>query len=109
MTIKMKDSTKLKPLSYFGLSFDPDQDVQLKVEKDKEIEWPSGSAYLFYPLREQSIVCFGINDNNQLGKCISANFNLPAISELDPDVPKDFRPIKAWSGHCYTCVLGEKG
>lgn len=44
-----------------------------------------------------------------MGKCVSTNFNLPAISELDPDVPKDFRPIKAWSGHSYTCVLGEKG
>jgi hypothetical protein len=60
----MKDSTKLKPLTYFGLSMDPDKDVQLKVAKDKTIEWPSGSAYFFYPLRKQSIVCFGSNDNN---------------------------------------------
>lgn len=52
MTIRMKDSTKLKPLSYFGLSNDPDQEVQLKVSKDKEIEWSSGSLYFFYPLRE---------------------------------------------------------
>jgi hypothetical protein len=27
MTIKMKDTTKLKPLSYFGLSNDPENDV----------------------------------------------------------------------------------
>jgi hypothetical protein len=51
MTINMKDSTKLKPLCYFGLSSGPDQEMQLKVGKDKEIEWPSGSVYLTYPLR----------------------------------------------------------
>lgn len=37
MTIRMKDNTKLKPLCYYGISNDPDQEVQLKVSKDKEI------------------------------------------------------------------------
>lgn len=64
MKIVMKESNKLKPLCYFGLSSDPEQEVQLKVAKDKEIDWSSGSVYFTYPLRKQSIVCFGINDSS---------------------------------------------
>jgi hypothetical protein len=51
MKIVLKDSTKLKPLCYYGLSSDPDQEPQLKVGKDKEIDWPSGTVYFTYPLR----------------------------------------------------------
>jgi len=77
MTIKMKDSTKLKPLTYYGISNDPDKDVQLKVAKDKEIDWPSGSVYFFYPIMKQSIVGFGANDKSPMGQCIGDNFNTP--------------------------------
>lgn len=44
-----------------------------------------------------------------MGKCLDDNFNKPAISELDESVPKNFKPIKAWSSHCYSCVLNDKG
>lgn len=109
MKIKMKESTKLKPLCYFGLSSDPDQEVQLKVGKDREIDWSSGTVYFTYPLRRQSIVCFGINDSGQLGQCIDDNFNKPSISKPDDAVPKNFKPMRAWSSHTYSCVLNDKG
>lgn len=37
MTIKIKESTKLKPFCFFGLSSDPEGEIQLKVGKDREI------------------------------------------------------------------------
>jgi alpha-tubulin suppressor-like RCC1 family protein len=79
--------------------------------KDREFEWSSGSMYFFYPLRQQSIVCFGINDNNQMGKSIdgSSNFYSPNISKPHEEVPKDFKPVKCWGNHTYSMVQGADG
>ena len=93
MTIKLKDSTKLKPLCFYGLSSDPEQEVQLKLGKDKEIEWQSGTVYFTYPLRKACVVGFGSNSYSQLGECLDDSFSKPAICKLDDSVPKDFKPI----------------
>lgn len=109
MTINMKDSTKLKPLSYYGISNAPDKDIQLKVAKDKEIKWSSGSLYFFYPVRKQSIVGFGYSENGPMGKCIDGNHNNPNISALHEEVPQDFKPVKVWGSYNYNLILGENG
>ena len=109
MTIKLKDSTKLKPLCFYGLSSDPEQEVLLKLGKDKEINWSSGTVYLTYPLRKACIVGFGSNSNNCLSECLDDSFSNPAICKFDESVPKDFKPTKVWSSNNYTCVMGEKG
>lgn len=41
-----------------------------------------------------------------MGSCSSST---ASISELDSEVPKDFKPVKAWSGHTYCVVQGHKG
>ena len=39
MLIKVKESTKLKELSYWGISTDPKKDIQLKSELDINTEF----------------------------------------------------------------------
>jgi hypothetical protein len=52
ITVKFKDTTKIKPLCYIGVSNDPKTGVVLKGARDKEFDWPSGSVYLFYPVQK---------------------------------------------------------
>lgn len=108
MNVKISESTKLKPFTYFGISNEPDKINQWKLDAkfDQEFDWPYGSAYISYPLMKQSITGFGSNDSFQLG---AGNFDEPNLTKLSVNVPKDFKPVKAWGCSKYHCVLGQNG
>jgi hypothetical protein len=64
VTIKFKDTMKLKDFTYVGISNSPTSDIQLKSLKDKEFEWASGRFYLFYPVQQQAVIGFGQNGSS---------------------------------------------
>jgi hypothetical protein len=107
MTVKIKEATKLKNLTFLGVSTDPEKDIQLKTEKDLEFEWPSGSLYLHYPVYRQSVVGFG--KSTALGQTKSANFKIPAISDPEEEDSKKFEPVRVVGSNNYTAVVSKDG
>jgi hypothetical protein len=109
LQIKIKESTQLQQLSYIGISQAADKDIKYKTEKDTEFEWPSGSFYIHYPVKLQSVIGFGKN-HGQLGKTKHAdNFKKPAISDPNEDeFQGEFLPKEIVGGNNYCAVLNDK-
>lgn len=107
ITIKFKDTMKLKDLTYVGISNDPHKQITLKSinDKEKEFEWSAGSFYLFYPVQTQSIVGFGKNSNNRLGESPD-QFKVPSISTIED---QDFRPVKLFGDDTFSVAVSDQG
>lgn len=89
-----------------GISIDQEQGIQLKPGEEENFVWPSGSFYLHYPVKTQSVVGFGKN-NGCLGKT-KQNFKKPAISDPNDDEHKHtFIPVEVYGSNNYSVVLSE--